>query len=127
MTVPDAHSIALSVADPLTGRHALAAMHRWGGDTVSVREDAIVQAVRSLAGRGLLAEPASAVALAGLWELRDTGRLAAGHPVVLVLTSAGIKWPHQIMEIFPGQPLRSADALHDRLAGLAVLHATADA
>lgn len=126
VTVPDAHSAALSVADPVTGRQALAAMHRWTGDAVSVREDAIVQAVRSLAGRGLLAEPASAVALAGLWELRDTGRLAVGHPVVLVLTGAGIKWPHQITEIFPDRPLRSTEALYERLAEPEVLHATAD-
>lgn len=127
VTVRDAHSAALSVADPATGRHALAAVHRWGGDAVSVREDTIVQAVRSLARRGLLAEPASAVALAGLWELRDTGRLAEGHSVVLILTSAGIKWPHQITEIFPGRPLGSTEALYQRLAGSAVLHATADA
>lgn len=116
VTVPDAHSMALSVADPFTGRHALAALDRWGGQAVSVPEDAIVAAVRRLASRGLLAEPASAVALAGLWEMRDTGRLAQGRPVVLVLTSAGIKWPRPIAEIFPDPPLRSLEALSRRLA-----------
>lgn len=123
VTVPDAHSVALSVADPATGRHAVAAMQRWGGEAVSVREEAITEAVRVLAARGLLAEPASAVALAGLWELRDAGRLAAGRPVVLIHTSAGMKWPHSIAEIFPDAPLRSVDALYGRLAGSRVLRA----
>ena len=46
VTVPDARSMALSVADPVTGRHALAAMQRWGGEAVSVPEESIVEAVR---------------------------------------------------------------------------------
>jgi threonine synthase len=127
VTVPDPHSMALSVADPFTGRHALAAIRRWGGQAVSVREDAIVDAVRQLAAAGLLAEPASAVALAGLWRLRDAGHLTPHRAVVLILTSAGVKWPGPIEEIFPDPPLRSLNALFGRLSRQAPSHAPADA
>jgi threonine synthase len=91
--VPDAHSLALSVADASTGRHALAALQRWAGTAVSVPEEAIVDAVRRLAGYGYLAEPASAVALAGLWALPPADQPAPGRPIVLILTSSGVKWP----------------------------------
>lgn len=114
--VPDAHSMALSVADASTGRHALAALQRWAGAAVSVPEHAIVDAVRDLAARGYLAEPASAVALAGLRALPPADRPAPGRPIVLILTSSGVKWPEPTGQIFPGQPLRSLAELTDRLA-----------
>lgn len=126
VTVAEPRSLALSVADPVTGRQAVAAMTRWGGRAVSVPEEAITDAVRRLARYGLLAEPASAVALAGLWELREDGPRTSG-PVVLVLTSAGIKWPHLIAEIFPDPPLHSVEALSGRLAQPLTLPASADA
>jgi hypothetical protein len=66
-----------------------------------------------------------AAALAGLWELGDDGDRAPG-PVVLVLTSAGIKWPHLIAEIFPDPPLHSVEALSGRLARPLTLPAAAD-
>jgi threonine synthase len=116
VSVPDAHSLALSVADASTGRHALAALQRWAGSAVSVPEGAIIDAVRRLARRGYLAEPASAVALAGLRELLPADLPASGRPVVLILTSSGVKWPEQTGEIFPGQPLRSLDKLSERIA-----------
>ena len=114
--VPDAHSLALSVADECTGRHALAALQRWGGTAVSVPEEAIVDAVRRLAGHGYLAEPASAVALAGLRALPPADRPAPGRPIVLILTSSGVKWPGAMGQIFPGQPLRILQELTERIA-----------
>lgn len=117
--VPDAHSLALSVADASTGRHALAALQRWAGAAVSVPEEAIVDAVRQLAGRGYLAEPASAVALAGLRALPPGDQPAPGRPTVLILTSSAVKWPEATGQIFPGRPLHSLEELTERLAATA--------
>jgi threonine synthase len=86
---------------------------------VSVPEEAIVDAVRRLAGYGYLAEPASAVALAGLWALPPADQPAPGRPIVLILTSSGVKWPEPTAEIFPGQPLRSLAELTERIAATA--------
>jgi threonine synthase len=91
--------------------------HTWPG--CGAPEEAIVDAVRRLAGYGYLAEPASAVALAGLWALPPADQPAPGRPIVLILTSSGAKWPEPTAEIFPGQPLRSLAELTERIAATA--------
>jgi threonine synthase len=113
--VPDPSSIALSVAEALTGRQALVALTRWGGSTVGVEEEEISLAVRDLARQGLLVEPASAVALAAFRSLRETGDLPGDRATVLLLTGAGVKWPQALSAIFPGRPLNGMDALRQSL------------
>ena len=107
--------MALSVAEALTGRQALEALVRWGGSAVGVEEEDIATAVRDLAHRGLLVEPASAVALAAFRSLEGSGRLSTERDTVLVLTGAGIKWPQAIAQLFPGQPVSGLQALNEVL------------
>jgi threonine synthase len=113
--VNDPRSMALSVAEALTGRQALEALARWGGSAVGVEEEDIAIAVRDLAHRGLLVEPASAVALAAFRSLEGSGRLSTDRDTVLVLTGAGIKWPQAIAQLFPGQPVSGLQALNEVL------------
>lgn len=116
--VTDARSFALSVADPLTGQQAMAALRRWNGETVAVSEDAIREAMRSFASSGLLVEAASAVSLAGYQQLCAEERIADGASVVLLATCAGVKWPRQLAEVFPTRPLPDRAHLRDALTHL---------
>ena len=110
-------SLALSIAEPITGRQALHAITRWGGDAIAVDDEDIIGAVRDLALCGLLVEPASAAALAAYRTLRERG-LSSERPTVLVLTGAGVKWPGAMSAAFPGQPLQGLSQLDGYLAGL---------
>lgn len=111
------HSLALSIAEPVTGRQALHAVTRWGGGTIAVDDKDIIDATRDLALCGLLVEPSSAAALAAYWALRDRG-LSSQRPTVLVLTGAGVKWPGAMSAVFPGEPLRGLGELGAYLADL---------
>jgi threonine synthase len=117
--VPNPHSLALSIAEAVTGRQALSAISRWRGGAVAVSDEDIVVAVRDLARRGLLVEPASAASLAAYRELRAAG-LSSERPTVLLLTGAGVKWPAAMSTIFPGGPLSGVAELDTYLAGIGV-------
>lgn len=106
--VDDAKSVALSIADPFTGRHALIALQRWEGSAVAVTDDSIISAVKALAAEGLLVEPASAAGLAGYWDLRHTGQIDTTGPTVLLVTNSGAKWPRELADEFPGSSLRTS-------------------
>jgi len=113
--VAEPRSIALSVAMALTGRQALRAVTRWGGATIAVTEEEICLAVVDLAHRGLLVEPASAVALAAYRALRAAEDLVDDRPTVLILTGAGVKWLGALTAIFPGEPLIGVTELQEHL------------
>lgn len=67
------------------------------GATVTVTRQETVEALRVLArAEGLFAEPASAVALAGLIKAMDGGLVERGSRVVYVLTGTGLKDPISI-------------------------------
>ncbi len=94
-TVPPlarASSIALSIADPVTGDLSLEAIHRTDGCALAVSDEQILNAGRQLAGVGILAEPSSAASLAGLKQLGERFPAAREQIVVCVVTSSAIKW-----------------------------------
>ena len=114
--VAEPTSMALSVAEAMTGRQALKALERWSGSAVGVEEAEIARAVRDLAHWGLLVEPASAVALAAFRLLLGTGQLSTDRTTVVVLTGAGVKWPQAMSAIFPEQPISGLRSLAESLA-----------
>ena len=79
----------IAIASPLRGAEILRAIRDTGGAITAVGEDAIGDAHTRLARRGLLVEPTSAAAVAGLrggeFDLSDLD------PVVVVLTGSGLK------------------------------------
>jgi threonine synthase len=109
-------SIALSLSDPQTGRHAMVAMEHWGGQALDVAEDAIRRAIIDLAGAGIYSDPASAAALAGYRLAVTTGRLDAEATAILLLTSSGFKWPDAMAQVFPAGAVKNVDQLYHRLA-----------
>ncbi len=112
-------SIALSIADPRTGRQAMVAVERWGGHSLDVAEAAIRAAIADLAGIGIYADPASAAALAGYRQAIETGAIAPHAKAVLLLTSSGFKWPDAMAAVFPAGAVHSVDELQHRLAARA--------
>jgi threonine synthase len=81
---------AIRIPTPVHRAEVEEALARSGGAVVSVTDDEIAMAWRSLArGQGVFCEPASAAALAGV----DLWSLAEGTRVVLVLTGHGLKDP----------------------------------
>jgi threonine synthase len=77
----------IAVLRPTIGDAVLEAVHRSDGAMVAVSEDALLEAVGTLAARaGVAAEPAGAAALAGLGTALATGLVDARETVVLLVT-----------------------------------------
>jgi threonine synthase len=118
VAVANPQSIALSLSDRETGRHAIGAIDRWGGRVVDVSETEIRDALVTLAEMGIYSDPASAAALAGYRRAVKRGVLPPDASAVLLLTSSGFKWPDAMAEVFPAQSLRSVVELQEHLSQL---------
>lgn len=89
-----------AIKEPLRLRQILDALSETGGSSVAVSEDEIVEALKTLAGRGLLAEPTSATAAAALEQLIRAKIIHPRDKTVVILTGTGIKSAQVIAEIF---------------------------
>jgi threonine synthase len=105
---PDPRTIAVSIADETGGPASLRALAESGGDAVAVPDDAIVEAMRRLAGQGIAVEPSSAAAVAAALALASKGELAPDEDVVCVLTGAGVKWPDALVDALTPRELVDA-------------------
>lgn len=114
LEAPD--SIALSIADAQSGRHALAALAAWNGHVLDVSEAAIRTAVIDLARAGIYTDPASAAALAGFRQAVAEQEIDEEATAVLLLTSSGFKWPDAMEAVFPVRSAHSQDELWRALA-----------
>lgn len=86
----DTFASAIRITEPVHQAEVEAAVERFGGEIVSVGEDEILEAWRTLARvEGVFCEPASAASLAGLGH----GIARPGERVVCVLTGHGLKDP----------------------------------
>jgi threonine synthase len=91
---PDAGSVAdsLTVSAPRNAVMALADIRATGGCGILVSEDAILDAIpRLAAASAVFAEPAAAIALAGLEIALAEGKVARDERVVLLVTGTGLK------------------------------------
>lgn len=111
VAVANPQSIALSLSDRETGRHAIDTIVRRGARVLDVSERAIRDALATLAGMGVYSDPASAAALAGYRLAVALGALPPNSSAVLLLTSSGFKWPDAMAEVFPARAMRSVDEL----------------
>lgn len=87
-----AYSVALSIADPITGQTALDAIAATDGDAVSVSDEEILTMGVLLARHGLLVEPSSAASVASLRHLAIRHPEMRAQPVVCIITSSALKW-----------------------------------
>ncbi|MGZ7064985.1 MAG: pyridoxal-phosphate dependent enzyme, partial [Candidatus Aminicenantales bacterium] len=120
----EARTMAHAISNPAPpgGNTVLKMIRDHGGILVSVSDDEMLAAQRSLASsEGLFCQPESAVTLAGLIKLRDGGALAPAvrGRAVLVLTGSGLKSP-QALDSLPLEVHNLAlDGLEDGLRALA--------
>lgn len=84
---------------PVRDVEVLEAVRATGGALLAVAEEEIAAALRELLARGLYVEPTSALAAAGVAELRRRGELSTGEAVVVVLTGSGLKAVAAIAEL----------------------------
>jgi len=110
LEVPEAVAGGSTVAFSIGSRYGtfqgLAALRESGGVGVRTTDEGIFEAQRVLAREeGLFAEPSSAAALAAVMQMTKTGRLDRDRPVVVVLTSSGLKDPAASRTWLPEVPL----------------------
>jgi threonine synthase len=90
----------LNVGRPRNAVKALRAVGALGGDLIAVSDEAILDAIGWTARcSGVLVEPASAAACAGVAAARASGVLAAGDTVCIVNTGTGLKDPGAVDRI----------------------------
>lgn len=115
VVVDGARSIALSIANERTGRHAAEVAAEATGRVVSVTDEEIGRAALDMARVGHLLDPASSAALAGYRVLRSSGVIGREAVAVLLGTASGTKW----LQAFDGRvrdaPVTSLSALRGEL------------
>jgi threonine synthase len=101
---------------------ALRAVRQTDGEFVTVSDEEILAAMRTLArGAGVFAEPAGATAYAGLVKLAHQGRIGPDERVVVLVTGNGLKDVDSAMKatttaLLPLEP--TVDALKATVARL---------
>ncbi len=83
---------SISVDFPRDGVKAVRAVRETGGDAITVSDDEILAAQRTLASTtGIFAEPAAAAAYAGLIKAHQRGSLGKDERIVAAITGSGLK------------------------------------
>ncbi|MEV6601564.1 threonine synthase [Actinoplanes sp. NPDC051346] len=80
-----------AIARPVRDREVLAAIRASGGDMAAVAEQDIGPATFELAGRGLYAEPTSAIVVPAVREFLRRGSLRPDETAVMILTGTALK------------------------------------
>jgi threonine synthase len=91
---PETIASAIRIGNPASWQGALSARDESQGAIDMVTDEEILEAYKLLAqAEGILAEPASAVSVAGLIKMNKQGYLEKGHVIVCTLTGHGLKDP----------------------------------
>ncbi|RWI34669.1 MAG: pyridoxal-phosphate dependent enzyme [Mesorhizobium sp.] len=114
--IKDPQTMAISIGAGICSDHALRAVRGSGGFACSPSDAEIKDAMRLYSSVGLVAESASCVSLAAARRLLAEGRIPEDAVTVVVLTSAGIKWPQEVASL--GSPPVSMPARTEELDAL---------
>lgn len=99
-----ADSIAVGV--PRDQIKALRAVRESNGRFVAVSDEEILNAIATLAQQvGIMAEPAGAAALAGLYKLRTEGLIGSQETAVVMVTGHGLKDIDTILKAVASRPM----------------------
>jgi threonine synthase len=97
--IDTAGSMAKSINETSTGQHALDALRKVDGWSISVSEEEIMNAATFLTHRGILAELASSASLAGVIKaVRDTV-IVDQTRIVCIITGSLLKWNDALMRL----------------------------
>ncbi len=101
----DTLATAIRIGNPASWKKALRVLQATGGEVEQVTEVEIATAKAEIGADGIGCEPASAVTLAGLKKLCQSGFVKAGESVVLILTGHLLKDPDFTIKFHRGELL----------------------
>ncbi len=97
---PSTIASAIRIGRPVNWQKALKAVEESQGAFLKVSDEEILKSMATLASEeGIIVEPASAAAYAGLLKASKMGLIERGSKVVLVLTGHGLKDPDTLSQI----------------------------
>ncbi len=99
--LPQITSIAFSTMERVADSRALDAIRASRGTALAASDAEILDALAALGTEGLFVEPSSALPVACLPALIETGLVERARPIVCVLTAAGTRWTEQVPPIGP--------------------------
>ena len=95
--LPQVKTAALSLAEPVTGDHALRAVYESGGEFCEASELEILEAARALGRKGFALELASALPYACALQAEASPKSTKREVWVLIGTGAAVKWPEALL------------------------------
>ncbi len=105
---PETIASAIRIGNPASWQSAVAARDESGGAIESATDEELLDAYKLLAAtEGILAEPASAISIAGVIKKQKAGMFRKGDVVVCTLTGHGLKDPDTAIRAST-QPIRIA-------------------
>jgi threonine synthase len=108
---PQTIATAIKIGNPASWKSAVAARDESEGVIEAIADDDILTAYKLLARKeGILAEPASAISIAGVIKKQAEGRFRPGDIVVCTLTGHGLKDPDIAIRL-SDKPVRIAPSL----------------
>ena len=96
------HTLADSISVDIPRNFFMARqfLQKYQGETLTVKDEAILEASKQLsANTGLFSEPAAATAFAGYLHYSQNGRLAAGSKNIVLLTGSGLKDLNAVQQV----------------------------
>lgn len=96
---PETIATAIRIGNPASWQQAVAARDESRGLIQACSDDEILAAYHLLASReGVFVEPSSAIGVAGLIKLNQSGQLDKGQEIVITVTGNGLKDPQWALE-----------------------------
>lgn len=113
---PETIATAIRIGNPASWEKAVAASVNSNGQIDCVTDEEIIEAYRIMARtEGILAEPASAASVAGLFKAHKQGKIEKGSTIACVLTGNGLKDPDSAIK-YSNTPVKKASSDIDEIA-----------
>ena len=115
---PETIATAIRIGNPASWKQAEAARDESDGIIDSVTDEEIIEAYRIMARtEGILAEPASAASVAGLYKSYKAGKIAEGSTIACVLTGNGLKDPDSAIK-YSNTPVQKVSSNLEKIAAV---------
>jgi len=111
---PSTIADSISVGIPRDQIKALKAVRESEGEFIAVSDQEILDAISNLARKaGVLAEPAGAAAMAGLYKFSQQGKITSQRTAVVMVTGNGLKDIDGVMKAVERRPVEVENTLED--------------
>lgn len=111
---PNTIADSISVGIPRDQVKALKAARESEGEFIAVSDQEILTAISNLAKKvGVLAEPAGAAAMAGLYEFAKQGKIDSQQSAVVMVTGNGLKDIDGVLKAVDRQPVQVENDIED--------------